>query len=161
MRYRSLVPALFTLFVLVHDPLGDKALAYEGMSQETVSKLVAPSGLSFDFVDAQTYTTFVLAHQPVPLTPSQLLDFVHARASEEALSGANVSGTLERAAALVTMDEVNILRQRDVDRSVDVAASTSLADLKTRWAARPALGQRNASQIKTAIQNKITAGDAD
>src|SRR5262249_52162610 len=35
-----------------------------------------------------------------------------------------------RAAAAVLVDEINLLRQRDRDRSTDVAAATSLADLK-------------------------------
>lgn len=155
------VTLLFALFVLIHDPHGDRVVSYEGMSRETVSGLVTETGFAFDFIDAQTYATFLFTHQPVPLTASQILAFVHSEASASAISGVDSNSTLGRGAALVTMDELNILRQRDVDRSADVAASTSLADLKSRWAARSALPQRAGSQIKTAIQNKINAGDAD
>ena|ERR1043166_797591 len=90
-----------------------------------------------------------------------LLSDVRSGAVAESLTGGGSLGMLERGAALVIMDELNVLRQRDVDRSADVAAATSLADLKTRWAARSAFPQRTATQIKTAIQNKINAGDAD
>jgi hypothetical protein len=70
-------------------------------------------------------------------------------------------GVRLRAIALVLLDEINTLRQRDRDRSADVAASTSLADLKTRWAARSALNDRNLTQAKQALKDKIDAGSAD
>lgn len=66
-----------------------------------------------------------------------------------------------RGAAAVLVDEINLLRQRDRDRADDVAASTSLADLKTRWAARAALNDRTLAQAKNAIEGKITAGVVD
>jgi hypothetical protein len=66
-----------------------------------------------------------------------------------------------RAFILLAIDEINILRQRDVDRTTDVAAASSLADLKTRWAARSALSDRTVNQFKTAIVAKINAGSAD
>ena len=66
-----------------------------------------------------------------------------------------------RALMLTALDEINLLRERDVDRAADVAVATSLVDLKTRWAARPALAARTAVQLRTAITNKINAGDAD
>ncbi len=67
----------------------------------------------------------------------------------------------ERALILVLIDELNILRGRDRDRSADVAAATTLADLKTRWAARNALADRDITQVKPAIQNKISTGASD
>lgn len=66
-----------------------------------------------------------------------------------------------RAVILTALDEINTLRQRDRDRSADVAAATSLADLKTRWAARAALADRTAAQAKQAVADKITGGGAD
>lgn len=66
-----------------------------------------------------------------------------------------------RGILLAAIDEINLLRQRDRDRAADVAAATSLADLKTRWAARAALTDRTAAQAKTAVVNKINSGDAD
>lgn len=60
-----------------------------------------------------------------------------------------------RAVVKETVDELNFLRERDRDRSVDVAAATSLADLKTRWAARSALADRTYAQAKTAIDNLV------
>ncbi len=64
-------------------------------------------------------------------------------------------GRILRAIVTLVVDEINILRTRDRDRSVDVAAATTLADLKTRWAARSSLANRTYAQAKTAIQNAI------
>ena len=74
---------------------------------------------------------------------------------------ASARGKVMRAAAAVLVDEINLLRQRDRDRADDVAAPTSLADLKTRCAARASLTDRTLAQAKTAIQAKITAGAVD
>lgn len=70
-------------------------------------------------------------------------------------------GKILRAVILLVLDEINDLRTRDRDRATDVAAATSLADLKTRWAARSSLTDRTASQVRTAIRNKIESGSAD
>lgn len=64
-------------------------------------------------------------------------------------------GRVLRAIVVLIIDELNILRTRDRDRAVDVAASTSLADLKTRWAARSTLADRTTAQARTAIRNAI------
>lgn len=77
------------------------------------------------------------------------------------LSDPQPSPKVLRAVLLLTLDEINLLRQRDADRAADVAAATSLANLQTRWAARAALAQRTAAQLRTAITNKLNAGDAD
>lgn len=66
-----------------------------------------------------------------------------------------------RAILLVIRDEINLLRQRDRDRSVDVAAATTLADLKARWALRPSLDDRTSAQGKAAVQARLSSGEAD
>lgn len=66
-----------------------------------------------------------------------------------------------RAIAAIVIDEINVLRQRDRDRSDDVAAAISLADLKARWALRSSLADRTLAQAKTAYNNKVDSGDAD
>ncbi len=63
--------------------------------------------------------------------------------------------------AMVLLDEINLLRQRDADRAAAVAAATTLADLKTRWAAISTLSQRTPSQARAAVKNKIDAGGAN
>lgn len=70
-------------------------------------------------------------------------------------------GKALRAAMLGLLDEINLLRERDRDRAVDVAAATSLADLKTRWAARSSMANRTNAQAMTFIQNKVESGAAD
>lgn len=77
------------------------------------------------------------------------------------LSALDALGILERAFGDAVKDEINLLRERDRDRSVDVAAATNLADLKTRWAARAALNDRTWAQLKTVLENKMDSGSVD
>lgn len=67
----------------------------------------------------------------------------------------------DRALLLVMMDELNLLRAWVTSFKAAVAASTNLANLQTRVAALNSLPQRTASQIRPAVQGKMTAGDAD
>lgn len=106
-----------------------------------------------------------------PLTAQQVLDRLRAKAAALIDLAADAQAVKDRAILLVLLDEINVLRQevntlrqRDVDRTADVAAATNLANLQTRWVARPALGAialRTANQIRPAVQGKMTAGDAD
>jgi hypothetical protein len=66
-----------------------------------------------------------------------------------------------RGLALVTLDEVNNLREWIAAFKVEVAAATNLADLQSRVAGLPAMPDRTIAQLKTAIQGKIDAGNAD
>ena len=68
---------------------------------------------------------------------------------------------LLRAVADIVKDEINLLRQRDRDRSTDIAASTTLANLKTAWAARASLTDRTLTQLKTAIKARIDSQTID
>ncbi len=70
-------------------------------------------------------------------------------------------GQALRGLALVTMDEVNILRSWVAQFKAAVNLASSLADLKTRVAALPNVPQRTASDIKPAIVTKINSADAD
>jgi len=66
-----------------------------------------------------------------------------------------------RAEAKLIVNEINILRQWIVAFKVEVAAATSLADLKTRVATLPNLPDRTFEQAKTAMKNEVTAGTVD
>lgn len=66
-----------------------------------------------------------------------------------------------RAEASVLVDEINTLRQWIVAFKVQVAAATTLADLKTRVASLPNMPDRTLEQAKTAIKNTIAAGTVD
>lgn len=76
---------------------------------------------------------------------------------------------VQRATVLGILDSavsaLNTLRQWDVSLKAAVAASTSLADLKTRVAALPSLGDlveaNVVNAVKSAIQTHINNGDAD
>lgn len=60
-----------------------------------------------------------------------------------------------RAIVAVLIDEINALRGWMTSYKADVAASTSLADLKTRVAALPNLPARTGAQAKSAIAAKV------
>ena len=62
-----------------------------------------------------------------------------------------------KAVVLVLVDEINLLRGWIAGFKAAVAASTSLADLKTRVAATAAMPDRTGAQAKTAIANKVAA----
>ena len=88
----------------------------------------------------------------------------HATASADIQSSTDSLLLAIRGLALVTMDELNLLRERLTAQDSAVANATSLADLKSRWAAiaqAQPLPDRTASQIYPAIRAKITAGTAD
>lgn len=104
-------------------------------------------------------------NSPLPadpiLTSVEITNLQRSTAIEQIAIDPNAPSKALRAILLVIMDELNILRQRENDRSADIAAATSLADLKTRWATRPLLSDRVGTQIKTAVQNKINSGVSD
>lgn len=159
-RLIRLIPFLI-IYVLVHQASGDTVRSYDGQSQSTIQSLLVSEGKTGDVITQQQYVDFIVAHQPVPLTPAQVLAIVRSQASTSVDSGVEPISELQRAVLLTVLDELNILRGRDRDRSADVAAATSLADLKTRWAARLDLLDRTPAQAKNAVQSKINSGASD
>lgn len=71
----------------------------------------------------------------------------------------DVLAIIIRALALLTMDELNVLRAWIASFKAEVAAATSLADLKTRVAALPATPQRTKAQIFPALQSRVASAD--
>lgn len=116
--------------------------------------------------DWKTYQQWVTdggvtaAADPAP-SAQDVLDDERSGAVAFLLSSASPLAKDLRGVLLLIKDELNLLRQRDRDRSTDVAAATTLADLKTRWAARSALADRTDAQVRTAVQNIINGGTAD
>lgn len=82
-------------------------------------------------------------------------------AVNELLSGTNDRDKLIRAILMSLLDELNNRREWDAGMKAAVAASTSLADLKTRIATLPDAPDITVQQAKTAVQNKISSGSAD
>ena len=62
------------------------------------------------------------------------------------------------ALALLTLDEVNVLRQWITAFKAAVAASSSLADLRTRVAALPNTPDRTRRQLLDATRDKLNDG---
>jgi hypothetical protein len=73
----------------------------------------------------------------------------------------DVGAQLLRAELLVTMDELNALRQWITSFKAATAAATTLADLKTRVAALANTPDRTAAQIKPALVSRVATPDAD
>ena len=73
-------------------------------------------------------------------------------------------GQILRAVVLTLVDEINLLRQRLAAQDAVVAAATSLADLKSRWATMASASpvpDRTPVQAKNAIAAKLNSGGAD
>lgn len=66
-----------------------------------------------------------------------------------------------RALVQILLEELNNLRQWDSTLKAQIALATSLADLKTRVGALPAMPDRTFIQFKNAFINKINNGLAD
>ncbi len=71
------------------------------------------------------------------------------------------SAQRDRAIVLTLVDGINFLRDGDTSFKVAVAASTNLANLKTRVDALSNLPARSTAYARTAITNKINSGAAD
>lgn len=127
------------LFALIHDPAGDCGVSYDGMNQQTVMALLVEKGFQFDFIDAPTYAAFIQAHQPVQLTPAQLLASFRSQAIDSLLTDPTGNSKFVRAILLTILDEINVIR----------------ALLPGPPAARTIL------QLKNAVQSKINTGAAD
>lgn len=123
-------------------------------------------------IDGNDLSTFIWKSPTMPPTvaeinagiancPNQIILDSRNSAVNELLNGTSDRDKLERAIILSLIDALNISMQRDRDRATDVAAATSLADLKTRWAARSTLNDITVPQAKAAVQNKINSGNAD
>lgn len=83
-----------------------------------------------------------------PADPSPLTDVEELTAAVVAL-------------ALLTLDEINNLRQWVASFKAATAAATSLADLKTRVAALPNMPDRTRQQLINAVKAKISDGSVN
>ena len=71
------------------------------------------------------------------------------------------SSKLYRALLLIALDEINLLRQWIEAFKAETAASLLLTDFQARVATLPAMPNRTASQLRTAITGKVNSGAAD
>ncbi len=76
-------------------------------------------------------------------------------------NNSTADGIQMRAIVSILLDELNTLRAWTVSFKAEVAAATTLADLKSRVATLSTLNNRTLTQAKTAYQNKINDGSAD
>lgn len=75
-----------------------------------------------------------------------------------------LEGKVLRALVLALVGELNTVRQRLVAQDTAVSQATSLADLKTRWAAvvtAHPMPDRTGAQARTALRNRLDSGAAD
>ncbi len=114
--------------------------------------LAAHPGYTAPEVDQATFDASVVVIDPIPSRSS---------AVDIAANDPSPISKVNRATLLVALDEINLLRGRFTDIATDVAAATSLADLKTRWAARSTMPDRTPAQLKAAVTTKLNSGLAD
>jgi len=91
-------------------------------------------------------------------------DVAAAKATAKAISNTAIDGPGGydlRALAKLTIDEINDLRQWIAAFKVQVAAASTLADLKTRVATLPATPDRTLAQAKTAYKNLIAGASLE
>lgn len=67
----------------------------------------------------------------------------------------------ERAKLLLMMNEINLLREWNAQLQDAVLNAASLADLKERVSALPALEPRTKEQVKNALIAKISGAESD
>jgi hypothetical protein len=77
------------------------------------------------------------------------------RVAKELYDALDAEARALRAVAALTVDELNDLRAWITSFKAEVAAASSLADLKTRVAALPNLPQRTYAQARTAVRNAV------
>lgn len=137
--------------------LGGASLLVTGDWPEGRQKTVTTQGVTQSALDAA-----ILAHVAdfSPESPDVLLAAERAWAKQLA-SDEGGPYKLERAVLLVLLDEVNVLRQWITSFKAAVAAAATLADLKTRVSALPAMPDRTSAQARAAVAAKIDSGAAD
>lgn len=152
--------AMLNLSRRLHDALQDVPLAVTGVSigdpANKATWLVSPSALQGA---AQAIINAFDTSQAAQTAWENLM----ARASAQAAIDARTDDLLKllRAEAAVLVDEINALRQWVTSFKAAVAASSTLADMKTRVAALNNLPDRTLAQAKTAIKAAIAAGTVD
>lgn len=122
--------------------------------------ITARSFLPLDAAQQTALAALVTAHDPA----SARLAATRVRAKDVFQASMSDAARRDRAIALVVLDEINFLRQRLRAQDAAVAAATSLADLKTRWAALATaapLPDRTPLQAKNAVLGRIDTSDAD
>lgn len=106
------------------------------------------------------YTTLynkVAAHVPDPAWQTT----VNRGVAQGQFQLAEPAYMLVRAVVLSSLSEINLLRDWLTQFREAVAAAASLADLKSRVAALPAMPQRTAAQAKSSVVSNLTSGAAD
>jgi hypothetical protein len=146
-------------YVMIKQPDGSNTelRVYNDLDQATVEPLLIAEGVSYIVVTNRDFITTLGTLVKVIDINSVLRD----KAVSAFQVGTNETNKIERAILLSVIDAFNVLRQRDTDRSQDVALATSLADLKVRWAARSSFSDITVQQAKNAVLAKINSGDAD
>lgn len=128
-----------TIYALLHDQAGDRVSVYDGMSQQTVSAMLTAAGIPFEFITDVQYAAFVITHQAIPLTPTQIITLFRSQAIDLLQIDTSPNSKFIRAVLLTLLDEINLIR------SLLPVAQVA----------------RTTTQLRNAISAKINAGTAD
>lgn len=176
--------SLYADSIVIYSTETNRCLVYRP-SQDPSPYLLRPDVLIFNDQTTQTETqvqvllatTSIIyfmksgSGQIIEMTPNERAQFISEmvaasilRTRTRALMDLVLIGSSyarDRGIVILTKDEINILRQWITAFKVEVSSATSLNDLKTRVGKLPNLPDRTAQQAKTALENIITAGQAD
>ena len=93
--------------------------------------------------------------------PAQLVTAAHPALVAALTDSKNFQAKLLKSFVLTALDELNLHTTFEAAMLSAVAAASSLADLKTRFAAITPVPQRTKANLITAMTNQINAGNAD
>lgn len=135
---------------------------------DSTTQVYSSAAGNYVLVSDPTYVTWLQTHRPTKIATEADLGAVFAlhglrpvaanvlSSYQDGLTAYfDVLDNIHRAAALVVMDEDNRTKVDIASMASAVAAATSLADLKTRFAAISFTPQRTAAQIKSAIRARL------
>ncbi len=145
-------------------------MSYHPQLAEAIAVLFPNATLSVDYIVKNDGTGPVISKwllpnpQPteqevldaVPLIPATYNVAQKAKAKDD-VDNTYSGGRVTRAEAQLIIDELNILRALWMSFKAEVAASTTLADLKTRVAGLPNTTPRTKQQAIAAIKSAIDA----
>jgi hypothetical protein len=79
----------------------------------------------------------------------------------EVINQSDINAKVLRAVVVTLIDEINTLRGWLTSLKAQIAASSSLTDLRNRVNTLPAVPNRTLAQARTAITAKVLSGEAD
>ncbi len=140
--------------VVVNVVVYDGAMVFPGFETVNITNIDPAPGIGW------AYANGVFTPPDYAAIEAAKLQALYA-AAKALLTADDAISKKEKAVLLVILDEFNTHSVRINGILSAVAAATSLANLQTRMALVQAMPTRTATDLKTAVSNKIDNGDAN